>query len=65
MGPSLKSMAVILQSLSPARQHDPHPEQQQRRRPKYPNPATTQLKIGILGKAQKAYEQIEQANCDH
>jgi len=61
MAPSLKSMAVILQSLSPARQHDLHPEQRQ---PKYPNPATTPLKIGILGKAQKAYEQIEQENCD-
>jgi hypothetical protein len=60
MAPSLKSMAVILQSLSPARQHDLHPEQRQ---PKYPNPATTPLKIGILGKAQQAYVAIARGNC--
>jgi hypothetical protein len=45
-------MASILQSLSPERQHDLHPQQRQ---PKYPNPATTPLKIGISGKAQQAY----------
>jgi len=55
MTPSLKSMASTLQSLSPARQHDLHPQQRQ---PKYPDPATTPLKIGISGKAQQAYAAV-------
>jgi hypothetical protein len=50
-------MAAILQSISPARQYDPHPEQWQ---PKYPNPATTALRIEISGKAQQAYVAIEE-----
>jgi hypothetical protein len=49
-------MASILQSLSPGRQHDLHPQQQLA---KYANLATTPLRLGILGKAQQAYQQGE------
>jgi NAD(P)-dependent dehydrogenase (short-subunit alcohol dehydrogenase family) len=45
-------MALTLQSLSPERQHDLHPQQRQ---PKYANLANTPFKIGIFGKAQQAY----------
>jgi hypothetical protein len=48
-------MALILQSLSPERQHDLHPRQRQ---PKYADLATTSLKIGNLGKAQQAYHPL-------
>jgi hypothetical protein len=48
-------MASILQSLSPGRQHDLHPEQRQA---KYANLATTPRRIGILGKAQQAYRPL-------
>jgi hypothetical protein len=54
-------MASTLQSLSPVRQHDLHPEQRQ---PKYPDPATKPVKIRISGKAQQAYVAIEEENCD-
>jgi hypothetical protein len=48
-------MASTLQSLSPERQHDLHPQQRQ---PKYTDLATTPLKIGNLGKAQQAYQPL-------